>query len=59
MQLGWIKVFECLIRRANALCHVTMVLRTDHIWEKILAQQTEQGLDPGRQRPRMLYKLST
>jgi hypothetical protein len=34
-----------------------MALRTDHTWEKSLAQQIEQGLDPSRQRLQMLYEL--
>jgi hypothetical protein len=34
-----------------------MALRTDHTWEKSLAQQTEQGPDPGWLRFRMLYEL--
>jgi hypothetical protein len=58
LQLEWINVFECLVRRAKALCHVTMSLRTDHTWEKFLAQQIEQGPDPGRWRLRMLYEIS-
>jgi hypothetical protein len=33
LQLGRIKVFECLIRRGNALCRTTMALRIDHTWE--------------------------
>jgi hypothetical protein len=33
LQLGWIKVFECLVRWAKALCRVTMALRTNHTWE--------------------------
>jgi hypothetical protein len=36
-----------------------MALRTDHTWEKSLAQQTEQGPDMGRRRIRMLYELGT
>jgi hypothetical protein len=36
-----------------------MALRTDYTWEKSLAQQIEQYLDPGHQRLRMLYELST
>jgi hypothetical protein len=35
-----------------------MALRTDHTWEKSLAQQTEKGPDPGCQRLQMLYELS-
>jgi hypothetical protein len=50
MQLRRIKIFECLVRRAKALCRMTMALRTNHTWEKYLAQQTEQGLDMGRRR---------
>jgi hypothetical protein len=57
LQLGRIKVFECLIRRAKALCRVTMTLITSHTWEKFLAQQTEQGPNPGCQRLWMLYEL--
>jgi hypothetical protein len=57
MQLGRIKVFECLVRRAKALLCVTMALRTDHTWQKSLAQQTEQGPDLNRQRLLMLYEL--
>jgi hypothetical protein len=38
-KLRWIKVFECLIRRAYVLCRVAMALRIDHIWEKLLAQK--------------------
>jgi hypothetical protein len=41
LQLGWIKVFECLVRRAKALCCATMALRTNHTWEKSYAQQTK------------------
>jgi hypothetical protein len=59
MQLRWIKIFECLVRRAKGLCHVTMALRTNHTWEKSLVHQTEQGLDLDRRRLRMLYELST
>jgi hypothetical protein len=59
MQLRWIKTFKCLVRQAQDLCHVATALRTDHIWEKPLARQTEQGIDLSRQRPRMLYELST
>jgi hypothetical protein len=33
LQLRRIKVFECLVRRAKALCHAVMALRTDHTWE--------------------------
>jgi hypothetical protein len=58
LQLGQIKVFECLVRWANALCHTTMALRTNHTWEKYLAQQIEQGLDLSHQKLRMLYELS-
>jgi hypothetical protein len=54
----WIKVFECLVRRAKALWRPTMALRTDHTWEKCFAQQTEWGPNSGLQRPRMLYELS-
>jgi hypothetical protein len=49
MQLRLMKVFECLVRQAQALYHVTMALRIDHTWEKPLAQETEQGPDLGRQ----------
>jgi hypothetical protein len=59
MQLRWIKIFECLVSRAHALCHAATTLRTDHIWDKPLAQQTEQGPDPSHQRPQMLYELNT
>jgi hypothetical protein len=59
MQLGWIKIFECLVRRAQDLCHAATTLRTDHIGEKPLARQTEQGFDPSRQKPRMLYDHGT
>jgi hypothetical protein len=38
LQLGDIKIFECLVRRAKALCHAAMALKTDHTWEKALAQ---------------------
>jgi hypothetical protein len=38
LQLGPIIVFECLVKRAKALCRTTMALRTDHTWEKSLAQ---------------------
>jgi hypothetical protein len=58
MQLKWIMVFEYLVSRAKDLWRATMTLRTDHTWEKSLAQQTEPGLDLGRQRYRMLYELS-
>jgi hypothetical protein len=57
LQLKQIKVFECLVRRASALCHTTMALRTNHTLEKSLAQQIEQGPDPGHQRLWMLYEL--
>jgi hypothetical protein len=57
LQLGRIMVFECMVRRAKALCHATMALRTDHTWGKSLAQQTEQGPDPGRRRLQMFYEL--
>jgi hypothetical protein len=57
MQLRWIKIIECLVKRAKALCRAIMALRADHTWEKFLAQQIEQGPDPGRRRIRMLYKL--
>jgi hypothetical protein len=30
LQLGWINIFECLVRRAKDLWRVTMALRTDH-----------------------------
>jgi hypothetical protein len=33
--------------------------KTGHTWENPLAQQTEQAFDPSRERPRMLYELST
>jgi hypothetical protein len=59
MQLGWIKVFKCLVRRAQALCHAAKTLSIDHAWENPLAQQTEQGFDLSQQRPRMLYELGT
>jgi hypothetical protein len=59
MQLRQIKVFKCLVRRAQALCHVTTTLGTDDIREKPLARQTEQGFDPSRRRPWMLYELDT
>jgi hypothetical protein len=59
MQLGRMNAFDCLVRQAQALCHVAMTLRTDHTWEKPLARQTEQGFDPSRQRPQMLYDLGT
>jgi hypothetical protein len=59
MQLRWIKIFECLVRRVQALCHAAMTLRTDHIWENPLARQTEQGFDLNHQRPRILYELDT
>jgi hypothetical protein len=36
-----------------------MTLRTDQAREKPLAPQTEQGFDPSRQRPRMLYEMPT
>jgi hypothetical protein len=51
IQLKWIKVFEYLVRRAQALCHMAMTLRIDHVWEKPLARQTEQDFDPSRRRP--------
>jgi hypothetical protein len=57
LYLRWIKVFECLFRRAKVLCRASMALRTDHTWEKSSAQQTEWGPDSGRQRLRMLYEL--
>jgi hypothetical protein len=57
LQLGRINVFKCLVRRAKPLCCTTMALRTDHIWEKLLAQQTEQSPDLSCQRFRMLYEL--
>jgi hypothetical protein len=56
-QLGWIKVIECLVRRAKTLCRATMALRTDHTWEKSSAQQTEWGPNLGHQKLRMLYEL--
>jgi hypothetical protein len=59
LQLRWIKVFECLVRRAQALCHVTTTLRTYHTWKKPLARQTEQGFDLSHQKSRMLYELGT
>jgi hypothetical protein len=34
-----------------------MTLRTDHIWGKPLARQTERGPDLSCRRPRMLYEL--
>jgi hypothetical protein len=58
LQLGWIKVFDCLVRRAKALCCTTMALRTDHTWAKSSAQQTEWGPNPGHQRLWILYELS-
>jgi hypothetical protein len=58
MQLGLIKVLECLVRRVKARCRAITTLRTNHTWEKSLPQQTEQGPDPGRQRLLMLYELS-
>jgi hypothetical protein len=36
-----------------------MSLGTDHTWEKILAQQIEQGPDLGHQKLQMLYELGT
>jgi hypothetical protein len=33
LHLRQIKVFKCLVRRAKALCHATMALRSDHTWE--------------------------
>jgi hypothetical protein len=54
MQLRRIKVFECLARWPLVLCHVALPARTDHIWEKPLARQTEQGLNPSPKKPRML-----
>jgi hypothetical protein len=59
MQLGRVKVFECLVRQAKALCRMTMALRIDHTWEKSLSQQIEQGPNPSHQRLRMLYELDT
>jgi hypothetical protein len=50
LQLRWIKVFECLVRRAKALHHATMALKPGHTREKYLAPQTEQGLDLDSQR---------
>jgi hypothetical protein len=41
------------------LCHAAMTLRTDHIWEKPLARQIEQGLDLSHQKPQILYELGT
>jgi hypothetical protein len=52
-----IKVFECLVRQAKALCRATMALRIDHTMEKSLAQQTEQGPNLGHQKLRILYEL--
>jgi hypothetical protein len=57
LQLEQIMVFKCLVKRAKALCRATMTLRIDCMWEKSLAQQIEQGPDPGRRRLRMLYEL--
>jgi hypothetical protein len=57
MQLGRIKDFECLVKRAKVLCCTVMALRTDHTWEKSLAQQSEQSPDPCHQRLQMLYEL--
>jgi hypothetical protein len=59
MQLERIKVLKCLVRRAQALCHVATTLRTNHAWEKPLARQTEQGFDTSHQRPLMFYELGT
>jgi hypothetical protein len=58
LQLGWIKVFESLVRRAKALCRTTIALRTDHTWENSLFQQIEQGPNLGRRKLRMLYELN-
>jgi hypothetical protein len=58
LQVGWIKVFKCLVRRGKALCRATMALRTGHNWKNSLTQQTKQGPDPGRRRLQMLYELS-
>jgi hypothetical protein len=33
IHLRQIKIFECLVRRAQAQCHAVMPLRTDHTWE--------------------------
>jgi hypothetical protein len=33
MQLKRIKIFECLVRRAQAQCRAAMTLGTDHTWE--------------------------
>jgi hypothetical protein len=30
LQLEWIKIFKCLVRRAKALCRVAIALRIDH-----------------------------
>jgi hypothetical protein len=57
LQLRLIKVFECLVRQAKALCRATMALRTDHTWEKSSAQQTGWGPNLGHQRLRILYEL--
>jgi hypothetical protein len=53
MQLERIKVFECLVRQAQALRHEVMTLRIGHT----LVQQTEQGFNQNHQRPQMLYEL--
>jgi hypothetical protein len=42
---------------SQALCRAAMALIIDHIWEKSLAQQIEQGPDLGGRRLRMLYEL--
>jgi hypothetical protein len=57
LQLRLIKVFECPVKQAKALCRATMVLRTDHTWEKSSAQQTDWGPNLGHQRLRILYEL--
>jgi hypothetical protein len=36
LQLGWIKIFECLVRRDKGLCCASMVLRLHHTQKKIL-----------------------
>jgi hypothetical protein len=33
IQLRWIKIFECLVRRAQAQRRAAMTLRTDHTWK--------------------------
>jgi hypothetical protein len=52
MQLRQIKVFECLVRQAQVVCHAATTLRTDHTSEKPLARQTKHGFNPSGQRPR-------